>query len=209
MITHAYVRYKDDKHLAIGPVGHIKKFNPKEDFSAAFYTVKWTDPTGTCDYYRARILQVGESEEDVKEKVSGKRLSVKPLIDDSDVASDSDKDVGPSKVDIGQGLRIPSETWRRVQARDKDSLFVKDLLVTIWDPVQPQGRLLQGKHCPRFPDRPTKEPLTPWKVSVMRTCYKRRLEKQGFPESVVQTLMKRMNYYVGEKIADIDKMANR
>ncbi|KAH7984243.1 hypothetical protein HPB52_018480 [Rhipicephalus sanguineus] len=125
MITHAYVRYKDDKHLAIGPVGHIKKFNPKEDFSAAFYTVKWTDPTGTCDYYRARILQVG------------------------------------------------------------------------------------GKHCPRFPDRPTKEPLTPWKVSVMRTCYKRRLEKQGFPESVVQTLMKRMNYYVGEKIADIDKMANR
>lgn len=48
------------------------------------------------------------------------------------------------QVDIGQGLRIPLETWRRVQARDKDSLFIKDLLVTIWDPAQLQGRSLQG-----------------------------------------------------------------
>ncbi|KAL1447722.1 hypothetical protein MTO96_028395 [Rhipicephalus appendiculatus] len=167
MITHAYVRYQDGKHLAIVPVEYIKNFNPNEDFSTTFYMVKWTDSTGTCDYYRARILQ----------------------------------------VDIGQGLRIPLETWRRVQAPDKDSLFIKDLLVTIWDPAQLQGRSLQGKHCPRFPDRPRKEQLTPWKVSVMRACYKRRLEKQGFPECVVQTLMKRMNDYVGEKIADIDKMA--
>ncbi|KAH8020245.1 hypothetical protein HPB51_005043 [Rhipicephalus microplus] len=209
MITHAYVRYQDDKHLAIVPVEDIKNFNPNEDYSTAFFMVKWTDSTGTCAYYRARILRVGESEQDLKEIVSRKRVRVRPLIEDSDQASDGDSNVAPSKVDIGQGLRIPLETWRRVQARDKDSLFIKDLLVTIWDPAQLQGRSLQGKHCPRFPNRPRKDPLTPWKVSVMRTCYKRRLEKQGFPDSAVQTLMKRMNHYVGEKIADIDKMAKR
>nr|XP_037276561.1 BEN domain-containing protein 5-like [Rhipicephalus microplus] len=345
MITHAYVRYQDDKHLAIVPVEDIKNFNPNEDYSTAFFMVKWTDSTGTCAYYRARILRVGESEQDLKEIVSRKRVRVRPLIEDSDQASDGDSNVAPSKeqdkpsesrerllkilqkkkkavkvspsqeaelnelqkkvaemqkkidaqneelvelrglnrdlqkellvkiregssryksaeptaqshspgtplphsmditlpavsstpsppssptrecphsplkaqagasggslVDIGQGLRIPLETWRRVQARDKDSLFIKDLLVTIWDPAQLQGRSLQGKHCPRFPNRPRKDPLTPWKVSVMRTCYKRRLEKQGFPDSAVQTLMKRMNHYVGEKIAGIDKMAKR
>ncbi|KAL1477213.1 hypothetical protein MTO96_035923 [Rhipicephalus appendiculatus] len=146
--------------------------------------VKWTDPTGTCDYYRARILQVGESEKDIKEIVSQKRVRVRPIIEDSDDASDGDSSVPPSKVDISQGLRIPLETWRRVQARDKGSLFIKDLLVMIWDPAQLQGRPLQA-------------------------CYKLRMEKQGFPESVVQTLMKRMNHHVGEKIADIDKMAKR
>lgn len=44
------------------------------------------------------MMCIPESEEDVKEKVSGKRLSVRPLIDESDGASDSDKDVAPSKV---------------------------------------------------------------------------------------------------------------
>ncbi|XP_070389098.1 BEN domain-containing protein 5-like isoform X2 [Dermacentor albipictus] len=119
------------------------------------------------------------------------------------------EELGASMIDIGQGLRVPTETWRRIQAREKDSLFVKYLLVAVWDPAQLQGRSLQGKHCPRFPDRPRKEPLTPWKVSVMQACFKRRLEKQGFPESVVSTLVKRMNYYVGEKIADIDRTAKR
>ncbi|KAL1483319.1 hypothetical protein MTO96_033266 [Rhipicephalus appendiculatus] len=63
-----------------------------------------------------------------------------------------------------------------------------------------------GKHCPRFPDRPRKDPM---KEFVMLTCHKPRLAKPGFPESVVQTLMKRMNHYVVEKIANIDKMARR
>lgn len=99
------------------------------------------------------------------------------------------------QIDIGQGLRVAAEARQRIQARDKDSMFVKDLLITIWDPAQLQGRSLQGsykslftalnvlfefsqfvllsaeKHCPRFPDRPRKEPLTPWKVSVMQGDY--------------------------------------
>ncbi|KAL3217220.1 hypothetical protein MRX96_006120 [Rhipicephalus microplus] len=59
--------------------------------------VKWTDSTGTCAYYRARILRVGESEQDLKEIVSRKRVRVRPLIEDSDQASDGDSNVAPSK----------------------------------------------------------------------------------------------------------------
>ncbi|KAH6919561.1 hypothetical protein HPB50_029451 [Hyalomma asiaticum] len=119
---------------------------------------------------------------------------------------------GPSNgstIDIGQGLHVPSETGRRMQAREKDSMFVKDLLVSLEDPAQLQGRSIQGKHCPRFPERPREEPLTPWKVSVIKGCYKHRLEKQGYPQNVIETLLKRMNDYVGEKMADIDQIAKR
>ncbi|XP_077561639.1 BEN domain-containing protein 5-like [Haemaphysalis longicornis] len=112
-------------------------------------------------------------------------------------------------VDIGQGLFVPRETWRRVQAREKDSMFVKDLLVAIWSPAQLQGRSLQGKHSPRFPGRPKKDPLTPWKVSAMRNCYKHRLDKRGVPDDVQPMVLKQLNHYIVEKIADIDRTAKK
>lgn len=62
MITHAKVRYEDDRKLAIVDVGDIENFKPEhaKDFkSKFFYSVKWTDPDGTSDYYRARILALG------------------------------------------------------------------------------------------------------------------------------------------------------
>ncbi|KAH6920687.1 hypothetical protein HPB50_028325 [Hyalomma asiaticum] len=185
MVTRACVRYKDDRHLAIVPVEDIKNFNPKVDYSTSFHMAKWTDATGTWAYYRARILQGGESEEDLKAKLTKRRVRVKPVTEDASSEDEaSDGDVAPSKIDIGQGLHVPSETWRRMQAREKDSMFVKDLLVSLEDAAQLQGRSIQG-------------------------CYKRRLEKQGYPQNVIETLLKRMNDYVGEKIADIDKIAKR
>ncbi|XP_070388631.1 uncharacterized protein [Dermacentor albipictus] len=41
-----------------------------------------------------------------------------------------------NQIDIKQSLHVPAETWRRIQAREKDSMFVKDLLVAVWDPAQ-------------------------------------------------------------------------
>ncbi|XP_037579969.1 BEN domain-containing protein 5 [Dermacentor silvarum] len=112
-------------------------------------------------------------------------------------------------VDIGQGLRIPMGAWKRIQLQPKDSLFVKELVVAIWDPADLKGRSLQGKHCPRFPDRPLKEPLTPWKVAVMRECYKERLLRLGLPADLLQNSLKRMNHFVVEKLADVEKQAKR
>ncbi|KAH7937055.1 hypothetical protein HPB49_007572 [Dermacentor silvarum] len=187
MITHAYVRYEIDRHLAIVPVTDTRNFKPDDDFSVAFYMVKWTDATGTCAHYRARILQVGGDNGPVpntcplspglaRVSVAAARQAPPSATPAEAVPVQSPEHhradgSGASMIDIGQGLRVAAEAWRRIQARDKDPMFVKDLLITIWDPAQLQGRSLQGKHCPRYPDRPRKEPLTPWKVSVMQGDY--------------------------------------
>lgn len=44
------------------------------------------------------------------------------------------------QVDIFQGLFVIKETWRKVLARKNDSMFVKDSIVTVWNPAQLQGR---------------------------------------------------------------------
>lgn len=50
------------------------------------------------DLYCNRMLCIPESEQDLKEIVSRKRVRVRPLIEDSDQASDGDSNVAPSKV---------------------------------------------------------------------------------------------------------------
>ncbi|KAL1472261.1 hypothetical protein MTO96_039458 [Rhipicephalus appendiculatus] len=181
---HRELRYSN--HVSSNSAPHYGPTCQKPDMSAAIFSANTER--------QLKDLQVDEGQQaSIKEETRGQASSHEwheqrrlRLTASNFHAVCTRKDSTPcdALVDIGQGLRIPLETWRRVQARDKDSLFIKDLLVTIWDPAQLQGRSLQA-------------------------CYKRRLEKQGFPESVVQTLMKRMNHYVGEKIADIDKMAKR
>lgn len=48
------------------------------------------------------------------------------------------------QVDIGSGLRINSCAWSHIQGHQKDSLFVKDLLLGIWPKEQLKNRSLQG-----------------------------------------------------------------
>ncbi|KAL1479655.1 hypothetical protein MTO96_051677, partial [Rhipicephalus appendiculatus] len=83
------------------------------------------------------------------------------------------------------------------------------LLVAIWDPADLKGRSLQGQRSPWFPDRPIKQPLTPWKVSVMRECFKERLVRLGLPVDILQNSLKRLNHFVVEKLADIEKLTKK
>ncbi|XP_064462766.1 uncharacterized protein LOC135373600 [Ornithodoros turicata] len=298
MITHAYVSYEDDRKFAVVSVDDIEDFDPlhENDFSvSAFDSTKWTDLNGSSDYYRARILVLGDSEKDVQAKVNRKRVRVNKIFDTSESEDDileqkkkrkikvnrctepvqyssgegqpkpsadqhndaagylkgmikqkdttirllrseiEEKDVElqrlrqlnmalqdkmlrrfddnedcqvvsrsfcaqkihegghsvfpapellppreatpepqlPSTADnkmvnIGQGLQIQQEVWERVQGQQKDSMFVKELLVSIWTKEQLRHRSLQGKQCPRFPGKAPKTPLTPWKVGVVR-----------------------------------------
>ncbi|XP_077557525.1 uncharacterized protein LOC144172793 [Haemaphysalis longicornis] len=377
MITHAYVRYEDDKRFAIVEVDDIKGFNPEDDFEGTFYNTKWTDDSGASDYYRSRILLVADSEARLKAKIAGRRVRVRRL-PSSD--SDSDDEIvegpkrkkgspredlldilakkrralglnnrpkntashdelakakdelakakeecaqlhqlvakqaqeledmeglkaqilhlrgtlatqgqeldelrrlnrriqwrlvggddtdGPSttrrppqqpastlpqpadallqpgplpqpadalpepadplpqpegqllpilptaperKVDIGKGLLVPCGAWQRIQTREKDSLFVKDLLVTVWDPAVLKSRSLNGRPCPRFPDRPKKQALTPWKLAVIRDCYKQRLQQRGVPPEVMPAMLKQVNHFLVEKIADVERTARK
>lgn len=58
MITHAYVRYVDDRTCAVVSITDIKDFAPKdtEDFPVTPLLVSWTDENGATDFYRARVL---------------------------------------------------------------------------------------------------------------------------------------------------------
>ncbi|KAM7306955.1 hypothetical protein ISCGN_010597 [Ixodes scapularis] len=91
MITHAYVRYIEDNEQAVVAIKNIKDFRPRgpEDFNdKAKYNVKW----GSDDeYYKARILLLGASEEDVRRKLQTARLRIRKVIESSDY---SDEDAG-------------------------------------------------------------------------------------------------------------------
>ncbi|XP_075542535.1 BEN domain-containing protein 5-like isoform X1 [Dermacentor variabilis] len=110
-------------------------------------------------------------------------------------------------VDIGRGFAINARAWSHIQGHQKDSLFVKDLLLGIWPKDQLKNRSLQGKQCPRYPDRPAKAPLTPSKVEVMRDCYRQRLRPQGVPEHLLPAALKQLNHFVVEKLVDLERLA--
>ncbi|KAH7984502.1 hypothetical protein HPB52_022140 [Rhipicephalus sanguineus] len=98
MITHAKVRYEDNRKLAVVDIRDIENFHPEnaKDFkSKFFYSVKWTDPDGTSDFYRARILALGESEEDLEAEGRGRqRLRFERMAYSPD-GEDEDDDVEP------------------------------------------------------------------------------------------------------------------
>ncbi|CAN7940882.1 unnamed protein product [Ixodes hexagonus] len=88
MITHAYVRYVDDNALEVVSITNIRDFHPSgpKDFSDTVkYNVKWSDQANEeGEYYKARILLLGVSEEDVRSKLCNGRLRVRRVIDSSD-----------------------------------------------------------------------------------------------------------------------------
>ncbi|KAM7293441.1 uncharacterized protein LOC115327774 [Ixodes scapularis] len=89
MITHAYVRYVDDSTHAIVPISSIKDFHPSgpTDFSdKTKYYVRWH--AGDSEFYRARILLLGVSEEDVTVKLKNGRLRVRKVIESSDYSEE-------------------------------------------------------------------------------------------------------------------------
>lgn len=84
MITHAYVRYEDDRRCAVVKICDVKGFKAEDDFTTTFYNVKWTEKDGEAYFYRARILLVGESEDDLKGKMKQGRVRVPKIPDGSD-----------------------------------------------------------------------------------------------------------------------------
>ncbi|CAN7989765.1 unnamed protein product [Ixodes pacificus] len=102
MTTHAYVRYIEDSEQAVVAIKNIKDFRPRgpEDFNEkAKYNVKW----GSDDeYYKARILLLGASEEDVRRKLQTARLRIKKVIESSDY---SDEDAGAVEKENAKAQR--------------------------------------------------------------------------------------------------------
>ncbi|KAH8018931.1 hypothetical protein HPB51_014135 [Rhipicephalus microplus] len=132
MITHAKVRYEDDRKLAIVDVGDIENFKPEhaKDFkSKFFYSVKWTDPDGTSDYYRARILALGESEDDLEgEGGSRQRPRFEKMAYSPDGGSEDEDDVQPERpVKKPSG---PKQELLDMLKRKKDDICRKEETAT-------------------------------------------------------------------------------
>ncbi|KAL1478609.1 hypothetical protein MTO96_034956 [Rhipicephalus appendiculatus] len=102
MITHVKVRYENDRKLAIVDVRDTENFKPEDakDFkSKFFYSVKWTDPDGTSHCYRARILALGESEDDLEAEGGGRqKLRVEKMAYSPDSEEEDDDDVQPERT---------------------------------------------------------------------------------------------------------------
>ncbi|CAN7978030.1 unnamed protein product [Ixodes persulcatus] len=83
MITHAYVRYVDDNtHKDFHPSG------PSDFSDGTKYYVRWHGDGGDSEFYRARILLLGVSEEDVTVKLKNGRLRVRKVIESSDYSEE-------------------------------------------------------------------------------------------------------------------------
>ncbi|KAH6932816.1 hypothetical protein HPB50_009867 [Hyalomma asiaticum] len=87
-------------------------------------------------------------------------------------------------------------------------MFVKDLLTAVWSPAELFGRSLQGKHSPRFADRPRKELLSLESVDDTRIL-EGEADKKGLVPEMIPGALKQMNRFIVEKLRDIDRMVKR
>ncbi|CAM4672418.1 unnamed protein product [Leuciscus chuanchicus] len=92
----AYVRYIDDNIRQIVPLDNIKGFCPKDvkDFETKKkYSILWKkSPEDQGQYYKAQILKLAESEEELK----CERISIPPLNSDEEDWSSTKSSTNPS-----------------------------------------------------------------------------------------------------------------
>ncbi|KAG0428094.1 hypothetical protein HPB47_024893 [Ixodes persulcatus] len=191
MITHAYVRYVDDNTHAIVPISSIKDFHPSgpSDFSdGTKYYVRWHGDGGDSEFYRARILLLGVSEEDVTVKLKNGRLRVRKVIESSDYSEEDSlttekENVKAQKVDIGKGVLVDQASLLLAQGK-RDALFVKDLAVAVYG-----SRLLMD--------------------SSVLDVYVARLVSNGMPERFAKAATKDVTRFINEKITELRRHDSR
>ncbi|XP_052003533.1 BEN domain-containing protein 5-like [Xyrauchen texanus] len=92
----AYVRYIDDNIRQIVPLDYVKGFCPKDlkDFETKKkYNILWKkSPEDQGQYYKAQILKLAESEEELKRQ----RISIPPLNSDEEDCSSTKSSTNPS-----------------------------------------------------------------------------------------------------------------
>ncbi|KAH7984429.1 hypothetical protein HPB52_020591 [Rhipicephalus sanguineus] len=215
MFSHAYVRYLEDNRCALVDTTDIRDFDKwdhqdidEKRIKAATHWVNWVFKDGSSDYFPAEILHLGvesangtvahsmvqptvvvppstpppaQGPEEKNGAAAARAFCSPAAITQQSTPESRDPD---DMVDIGQGLKIPTGAWQRIQLQPKDSLFVKELLVAIWDPADLKGCSLQE-------------------------CYKERLLRLGLPAEILQNSLKRLNHFVVEKLADIEKLAKK
>ncbi|CAM4558656.1 unnamed protein product [Leuciscus chuanchicus] len=200
----AYVHYLDDGVKDVVNVKDIKHFDPKNttDFSSHTY---WILQKGR--FIKGQILLLKETCEEIENVLAtGKRIRVPKLLDKSPPENKTSerKEAKDNAVNIGEGVVIHRDKWRKIQLNVKDSLFVKELAVCIWGTSKLANRSLEGKSCPTTKSDP-RPPLTPHKVRTLQSCFQKWLEGKHLEEAELKARTVKLGRYVTEKIQDINK----
>ncbi|XP_056615875.1 BEN domain-containing protein 5-like [Triplophysa dalaica] len=136
-----------------------------------------------------------------------KRKNLQTAVENSSAVvtyQNSEQILENQEVDIGEGVLIHSEKWKKIQANLKDSLFVKELAVCIWGTSTLANRSLEGKSCPTTKSDP-RPPLTPHKYRAIKGCFQKWLEGKSLEEAELKARTGKVGRYLTEKIQDINK----
>ncbi|XP_048010657.1 BEN domain-containing protein 5-like isoform X4 [Megalobrama amblycephala] len=200
----AYVRYIDDNIRQIVPLDYIKDFCPQDvnDFEIKKkYHILWKkSPEDQGQYYKAQILKLAESEEELTRE----RISIPPLDSDEEDCSSYKNSMNPS--DLGHGVMISTEKWDIVRRVVGDSNFCKSLAVVIWGTTVLKQRSVTGMKCNAKKTADAKPPLTPEKVSAIKECLSQRLKERGHTSEEINKRLLSVRKYLAEKISDINRI---
>ncbi|CAN8011307.1 unnamed protein product [Ixodes pacificus] len=81
------------------------------------------------------------------------------------------------KVDLGQEIYLNRRVWEELNRSEKDTIFAKELAVTLCGPRELMKRSSKGKHSPRYLGMPKTPAISPVKLAVIEDCYRERLQK--------------------------------
>nr|XP_055062870.1 BEN domain-containing protein 5-like [Misgurnus anguillicaudatus] len=108
------------------------------------------------------------------------------------------------KIHVGDDVWLREEVWKKICSSAKDSLFVKEMAVTLWGTATLKNRSVSGKECPTIKNS-VKPPLTPSKLQVLRVCFSDWLKTKEPERKEREKRENRVGYYISQKIQDIIK----
>ncbi|XP_033126939.1 BEN domain-containing protein 5-like isoform X2 [Anneissia japonica] len=106
------------------------------------------------------------------------------------------------KIHLGSGIFIPTFKWEMLQLQKKNSIFVKNLAVSVWGCDVLKARSVDGKICPRYPESTPKPPL---KVQTVKRCYVDRLKTMQLSTEEFKSEERKFKKYLTEKIMDLNR----
>ncbi|KAL1483414.1 hypothetical protein MTO96_033211 [Rhipicephalus appendiculatus] len=102
------------------------------------------------------------------------------------------------------GLKIPTGAWRRIQLQLKDKSICERAASGNLGPSRSEESFASRQALAKVPR--SSHQAAP---DTVEKCFKERLVRLGLPVDILQNSLKRLNHFVVEKLADIEKLARK
>ncbi|XP_077530303.1 uncharacterized protein LOC144142580 isoform X3 [Haemaphysalis longicornis] len=107
------------------------------------------------------------------------------------------------QVHLGNGVFVSAAKWKWLLLKEKDSLFVKELIKEVWGEAALHGRSVTGTPCNRFVNvkaMPKKRALTPRKLQAVGHAFDYYIQQSGRAEPDKERRSK-MNRHIAELLS--------